>query len=97
MLQRLAQIGICGHMLRAIACMYSSVPLCARVDGELSEYFDSNTVTPVVSSKVIHFLHYYLACSLMVLSSISGQMLLGLECVLVESCVRCCFMQMTLC
>ncbi len=41
LLQRLAKIGVGGNMLRAIACMYSSVPMCARVHGQLSDGFQS--------------------------------------------------------
>lgn len=41
LLQRLAGLGVCGDMLRAVTCMYSSVPMCARQDGQLGPTFDS--------------------------------------------------------
>lgn len=41
LLQRLAGLGVCGDMLRAVACMYSSVPKCARQHGQLGPAFDS--------------------------------------------------------
>jgi hypothetical protein len=41
LLQRLGRVGVCGNMLRAIACMYSAVPMCARSEGEISSSFDS--------------------------------------------------------
>jgi len=42
MLHRLAELGVCGNMLRAVAGMYSSVPMCARQGGQLSPQFDSS-------------------------------------------------------
>ena len=41
LLQRLGRLGVCGNMLRAIACMYSAVPMCARSEGKISSSFDS--------------------------------------------------------
>lgn len=41
MLQRLAELGVCGNMLRAVAGMFSSVPMCARQGGQVSPQFAS--------------------------------------------------------
>lgn len=41
LMQELIQRGIGGNMLRAIRNMYQNVPMCARVQGCVSEYFSS--------------------------------------------------------
>ena len=42
LVKRLACLGVSGAMLRAIVCMYCSVPVCARQQGAVSEPFQSN-------------------------------------------------------